>query len=379
MNSDNELVTDSTGKVLNQETFNQLILDSNKEDATEVTLYAKWTSLDVVFKTKVEDGDDQTFDTIRVLGGSTSASITLSDIDENYTLEGWYLLNEDTQTKVLDSNGNIVEGLNVEGYIQDGKFITSENGSITLYAKWIQKKKAYVLVDSFENGKSYILATSNDGSGNAMNSSFTGTNVTISTDRNSQKYIETDESNILWTYNKQCLKINGKYLYGYIDNDRDWNYKLKLNSTYSQWNYSDHKLSTSYYLSWRYGNQDVYIYYSDSSFGATNHYYSYYVYTSDFYLYTLGDIEVETFEYVNAMNTQDEEDNASEVEVTLETQDESSYALVDDLTVVDEEVPTDSEMPLSTEETYTEEPIQEENTEVVQETVEELQESTESE
>ncbi len=376
MNSDNNLVTDSTGTVLNQETFNQLILDSAKEGATEVTLYAKWTNLDVVFKTKVEDGDDQTFATIGVTAGETSVPITLSDIDENYTLEGWYLLNEDTQTKVLDSNGNIVN--DVEGYIQDGKFIKSENESITLYAKWIQKKQAYVLADSFENGKSYILATSNDGLGKAMNSSFTGTNVTISTDRNSQKYIETDESNILWTYNNQYLQINGKYLYGYIDNDWDWNYKLKLNSTYSQWNYSDHKLSTSYYLSKRYGNQDVYIYYSGSSFRATNRYYSYYEYTSDFYLYTLGDIEVETFEYVNSIDTQNEEDNANE-EVTLETQDESSYALVDDLTVIDEEVPTESEAPVSTEETYTEEITEEENTEVEQEITEEVQEITESE
>ncbi len=374
MNSDNNLVTDSTGTVLNQETFNQLILDSAKEGATEVTLYAKWTNLDVVFKTKVEDGDDQTFATIGVVAGETSVPITLSDIDENYTLEGWYLLNEDsTETEVLDSNGNIVN--DVEGYIQDGKFIKSENESITLYAKWIQKKQAYVLADSFENGKSYILATSNDGLGKAMNSSFTGTNVTISTDRNSQKYIETDESNILWTYNNQYLQINDQYLYGYIDDA--WNYKLSLSSDGSQWSYSNHKLSTSYNMYW-YGDQDVYIYYSGSSFRATNRYYSYYVYTSDFYLYTLGDIEVETFEYVNATDTQDEEDNANE-EVALETQDETSSALVDDLIVVDEEVPTDSEAPVSTEETYTEEPIQEENTEVVQETIEEVQESTESE
>ncbi len=308
MNSSNELVTDSTGKVLDQEAFNTMILDETQE----VTLYAKWSNLTITFKTQVDGSEDKILATIGVIDGDTSVNVSLSDIDENFELEGWYLVSDESTTKVLDSNGNIVEGLNIEGYIENGHFITSDESSLTLQAKWIQTKSAYVLKDSLDTNLSYLFVTSNEeGSAVAMDSSLAGTSVTIQSDKDNQKYIETDTTDILWAYNNSSnLVMNNQYLYGYVYRSWGYQYDLELSSSSSVWYYSDYKLYT------RSSNRNVYVYYSDSYWskgfeGSSS--------GSNIYLYSLGDIKVETFSYVNSEVTQEETSEQDEVEQVEET------------------------------------------------------------
>ena len=332
MNSNNEFITDSNGAILNQEVFNQMVLSTE-----EITLYAKWTSLNVIFKTQVEDGEDLTLATIGVIEGDTSTGYIPNDIDESYELEGWYLLSDDTQTKVLNADGSIVEGLTVDGYIENGQFITTDNKRITLYAKWIQTKSAYVLKDTLESNNSYLFVTSNtDGSAVAMNSDLTGTDVTIQSDIENKKYIETSESNILWNYNESStLSINNQYLYGYTSTYYSRNYYIQLSSSSSSWNYTNNMLKTTYSSGRR--TYDIYVSYSRSKFNGSDS-------GSSIYLYSLDDIKIETFSYLNRSVTVEEdietttEESIVQEEITETEQTEETYSLVDELVVEDEQV-----------------------------------------
>ena len=298
MDENGNLVTDSNGNVIDQDKLNSLILEDNS------VLYAKWSDVNIIFKTQIENGDDQILAEGVASNGDTSVNVSIGDIDESYQLEGWYI----SDTKVLNSDGSIVENINVDGYITDGIFNVSVENTLALYAKWIHTKSAYVLKDSFEDGKKYLLATSNNvGTGMVMSSSFIedvsgfkGLDVTIQSDLDDKKYIETNESNVLWAYNNSTLKMDNKYLYGNIE--WYWAYKLSLSSSSSNWTYSNHKLNTSYRYEW--SDRDVYICYQGSTFKATDYNWAHNYYSSDIYLYTLDDIRVETFKYISSITAQ---------------------------------------------------------------------------
>ncbi len=180
------------------------------------------------------------------------------------------------------------------------------------------------------------MTSNTDGSAVAMNSDLTGIDVTIQSDIDNKKYIETSESNILWNYNdSSTLSINNQYLYGYYEY---WSREIKLSSSSSSWEYTGNKLKTTYSI----GSKTYSIYVSYYKY-YSNYYFEGSSSGSNIYLYSLDDIKVETFSYLNSTSNEEDdiettEDDIVKEEITETEQAEETYTLVDELVVDDTQI-----------------------------------------
>ena len=317
--ADNNKILDSEDKVVNQNLFNQYVLDSLDEPSSIQALTAKWEqkvtltlkladtqflSKEYAKGTKLSGKYDEfvpTVETGKVFKGWYNGDIQI--IDENGNVNGTFTLDQDYELtgKLVNkhniylqtSDGSITfnsdspitfeegaslknigfvpalkDGYTLEGwYLNDVKVINadgtvkdssifSSTSDVTLYAKF--KVSAYVETSSLEENKEYVIVSGNYAMGNSTTSSYylNGSNISINT-LEGKKYISSNSvSNAnVWTYSNSKLKNKENSNYLYASK-----YSLTTNSgNSSNVALSGNKLTVGNY----------YLNLNDSYFGAT--------------------------------------------------------------------------------------------------------------
>lgn len=249
-NENGDLIVDSNGNVIeiNKELFNQYVLKNIEDDTQKTVLKAKLTEgANLILKAKEFEPRRILYDNNTMLSAGDSIKLeSIWEIDSSYKFAGY--IDSTSKDLIIDSKGKLVKALHL-------------NGDVTLTA--IFYKSGYKKVDSFTNGKDYLIVSNKKSMSNV---DLSGVSITLENDAYSNNYILNDDNSLVWKYVNNSLVSSSNsndYLNASFSGLFTYYYYLENGSNKQTWTYTNGGLHTNYssYIS----NQELYVYLDGAS------------------------------------------------------------------------------------------------------------------